>query len=53
MIRTIAWLASFLALVATGQAVAQAPAQTLLRGIYQELVEIDTSDASGDTTRAA
>ena len=34
-------------------AAAQAPEQTLLRAIYQELVEIDTSDASGDSTRAA
>ena len=29
------------------------PAQQQLRAIYQELVEIDTTDASGDTTRAA
>ena len=34
-------------------AAAQAPEQSLLRAIYQELVEIDTSDASGDSTRAA
>jgi acetylornithine deacetylase/succinyl-diaminopimelate desuccinylase-like protein len=34
-------------------AAAQETAPPQLRAIYQELVEIDTSDASGDTTRAA
>jgi acetylornithine deacetylase/succinyl-diaminopimelate desuccinylase-like protein len=34
-------------------AAAPAAEQKLLREIYQELVEIDTSDLSGDTTRAA
>ena len=29
------------------------PAQQLLRGIYQELIEINTSDSVGDTTKAA
>ena len=38
---------------AAAPAAAQAPEQKLLREIYQELVEIDTSDASGDSTRAA
>jgi hypothetical protein len=54
MIRvTLAGLAIFMAVAAAGKAGAQAPEQKLLREIYQELVEIDTSDASGDTTRAA
>jgi acetylornithine deacetylase/succinyl-diaminopimelate desuccinylase-like protein len=52
MIRTIAMLAAA-AFLSTGTAVAQDTAPPLLRAIYQELVEIDTSDASGDTTRAA
>jgi len=52
MIRTIAMLAAA-AFLFTGTAVAQDTAPPLLRAIYQELVEIDTSDASGDTTRAA
>ena len=53
MNRTFAWLTISIALLYSGSAAAQAPAQQLLRAIYQELVEIDTSDASGDTTRAA
>jgi acetylornithine deacetylase/succinyl-diaminopimelate desuccinylase-like protein len=53
MIRTVAALAIGIALLSAGLARAQAPAQPLLRGIYQELVEIDTSDATGNTTRAA
>jgi acetylornithine deacetylase/succinyl-diaminopimelate desuccinylase-like protein len=38
---------------AASLAATPAPAQKLLREIYQELVGIDTSDLSGDTTRAA
>jgi acetylornithine deacetylase/succinyl-diaminopimelate desuccinylase-like protein len=53
MTRKIAALAIFVALSAADLAGAQAPEQKLLREIYQELVEIDTTDASGDTTRAA
>ena len=50
---TVAGLAIGIALLSAGFARAQEPAQQLLRGIYQELVEIDTSDATGNTTRAA
>jgi acetylornithine deacetylase/succinyl-diaminopimelate desuccinylase-like protein len=32
---------------------ALAPEQKLLREVYQELLEIDTTDSAGDTTRAA
>jgi acetylornithine deacetylase/succinyl-diaminopimelate desuccinylase-like protein len=53
MLRTVAGMAISLMLLAGGPAGAQAPAPGLLREIYQELVEIDTSDATGDTTRAA
>jgi len=35
------------------QPAALAPHQTLLRQIYQELVEINTTDSAGDTTQAA
>lgn len=52
IIRLIAALAAAAFIYAT-PATAQAAEQKLLRAIYQELVEIDTSDASGDTTRAA
>jgi acetylornithine deacetylase/succinyl-diaminopimelate desuccinylase-like protein len=38
---------------AGAQSQALTPEQKLLREIYQELVEINTTDASGDTTRAA
>ena len=51
--RLVTSLAIAVAFGFTPLAAAQAPEQKLLREIYQELVEIDTSDASGDTTRAA
>ena len=35
------------------QPVALTPPQELLRGIYKELVEINTTDSAGDNTRAA
>jgi acetylornithine deacetylase/succinyl-diaminopimelate desuccinylase-like protein len=35
------------------QVVAAAPHQTLLRDIFKELIEINTTDSSGDCTRAA
>ena len=45
------------ALLTLGAATAQAqpltPDQTQLRAIYQELVEINTTDSAGDTTQAA
>ncbi len=40
------------ALPGTGAAQTLAPDQKLLREIYQELVEINTTDSSGDCTRA-
>jgi len=40
-------------LVWVGAARAQAPEPVEFRAIYQELVEIDTTDSAGDTTRAA
>ena len=51
--KLVASLATAVVLVCAGAAAAQAPEQKLLREIYQELVEINTSDAGGDTTRAA
>jgi acetylornithine deacetylase/succinyl-diaminopimelate desuccinylase-like protein len=51
MIARLFTVIAMLACAAT--AAAQTPRQSLLREIYRELVEIDTSDASGDTTRAA
>jgi len=41
------------ALLAAAPAVALEPHQQLLRGIYEELVEIDTTHSAGDTYRAA
>ena len=48
-------LAACVAFLGAPLAFAQAltPDQRLLREIYQELVEIDTTDSAGDTTRAA
>ncbi len=37
----------------SAQPVALPPQQELLRGIYKELVEINTTDSAGDNTRAA
>ena len=51
--KLVASLAAAVVLVCPGAAAAQAPEQKLLREIYQELVGINTSDAGGDTTRAA
>ncbi len=52
-IRNIAAATALIALLSALPAGAQAPEQKLLREIYQELVEINTTDDSGDTTRAA
>jgi acetylornithine deacetylase/succinyl-diaminopimelate desuccinylase-like protein len=46
-------IALALVLVAAGAATAQAPELAEFRAIYQELVEIDTTSTTGDTTRAA
>lgn len=51
--RSLCWLAPLLAAVGAVPAAAQLPAPPLLRAIYSELVGIDTSDLSGNTTRAA
>ena len=41
------------AAIANGYAQPLSPDQTQLRAIYQELVEINTTDSAGDTTQAA
>ncbi|MGE5187112.1 MAG: M20/M25/M40 family metallo-hydrolase [Acidobacteriota bacterium] len=46
-------LASVLACMASWRPVSAAPADPLARDIYKELVEIDTSHATGDTHKAA
>src|SRR5512135_2540994 len=46
-------LASVLACMASWRPVWAAPASPLARSIYKELVEIDTSHATGDTHKAA
>ena len=52
-----AFLASVMGLVIAGSVVAQdkalTPQQQLARAIFKELIEINTSDSSGDVTRAS
>jgi acetylornithine deacetylase/succinyl-diaminopimelate desuccinylase-like protein len=51
----VRWVAAWLSWLIAPLAIAQAltPDQRLLREIYQELVEINTTDSAGDTTQAA
>jgi len=49
----VALLLPAMPLAAVAQSSAPTPEQTLLRGIYKELVEINTTDSVGDTTQAA
>ncbi len=49
----VALLLPALPLAVAAQSPAPTPEQTLLRGIYKELVEINTTDSVGDTTQAA
>src|SRR5215218_7031878 len=47
------WLAAMLALPAATHAAELTPQQQAFRAIYQELVEINTTDSIGDTAMAA
>ena len=46
-------LPALLAIAASANAQTLTPDQKLLRDIYKELIEINTTDSAGDTTRAA
>ena len=54
-VRLARWLLTLLSVALAPGAIAQAltPEQKQLREIYQELVEINTTDSAGDTTQAA